>query len=330
MPIPHGSRDNYLLVARSGINFWLIPMGALILALPFIFIRGASERRLRPLLIGWYVTALLGLGGTTPLAKMLLGRAFEVLTFERFTFWATLMAMPIVGMLVAWMVERWSVKGMVGAAVAAVLTFSMAVSWTAFNPINQGQFSVDQVITFLNNPDHSKFRYITLGFSNKFAKVSANVEASSVDGDYNSARLLPELTAYGSGQLYNSKYFGTSGMEALRAVLKHADQYGLRYVFVRDRFYEPLLAFAGWRQAESYDSGNVTLWTKDDVPPAKPIDFGTFIPPAWQGLLWGVLPVGVSIFAIFAVLLLPERRRVSATIEFPAASADEPVLREAK
>ena len=58
-------------------------------------------------------------------------------------------------------------------------------------------------------------------------------------------------------------------MEALRAVLKHANQYGLKYIFVRDRYYEPLLAFAGWRQAETYDNGNVTLWTKEDVPPAK-------------------------------------------------------------
>ncbi len=74
-------------------------MGALILAIPFIVIRGAAERRLRPLLIGWYVTTLLGLGGTTPAGRVLLGRAFQVLTFERFTFWATLMAMPFVGLL---------------------------------------------------------------------------------------------------------------------------------------------------------------------------------------------------------------------------------------
>ena len=54
MPIPHGSRDNYILNPFSGINFWIIPMGALILAIPFILLRGSAERRLRPLLIGWY------------------------------------------------------------------------------------------------------------------------------------------------------------------------------------------------------------------------------------------------------------------------------------
>jgi hypothetical protein len=329
MPIPHGSRDNYILVPHSGINFWLIPMGALILALPYILIKGSAERRLRPLLFGWYLTTLLGLGGTTPVGQWLLGRAFEILTFERFTFWATLMALPIVSILASNIIDRYARKGMVALAICAVGTFAAAVSWNTFHPINAGSFNVDQVISFMNNPDHSKYRYMTLGFGNEFAKVSTYVDASSVDGDYNSARLLPELTAYGSGQLYNSKYFGAAGMEALRSMLKHADQYGLRYIFVRDRFYEPLLAFAGWRQTETYDNGAITLWTKDDAPPAKKLDFGTFVPSEWQGLMWGILPVLSSLLAIFAVAFLPGDRRVRETLEFPTP-ATEPVLREAK
>jgi hypothetical protein len=140
---------------------------------------------------------------------------------------------------------------------------------------------------------------------------------------------LPELTAFGSGQLYNSKYFGAAGMEALRSILKHADQYGLRYIFVRDRYYEPLLAFAGWRQTETYNDGSITLWTKDDAPPAKKLDFGTFVPSPWQGTLWGTLPVLSSLLAIFAVAFLPGSRRVRETLEFPTP-AGEPVLREAK
>lgn len=328
MPIPHGSRDNYILSWYSGMNFWVIPMGALILALPYILYKGSAERRLRPLLLGWYVTALLGLGGTTPVGKWLLGRAFEVLTYERFTFWATLMALPIVSILATDLVDRYARKAIVGLAVLTVGTFAAAVSWNTFNPINAGQFKVDQVISFLNNPDHSKYRYLTLGFSNQFAKVSTYVDAGSVDGDYNSARLLPELTAYGSGQLYNSKYFGVQGMEALRAMLKHADQYGLRYIFVRDRFYEPLLAFAGWRQTETYENGVVTLWTKDDAPPARKLDFGTFVPSPWQGVMWGILPVASSLLAIFAVAFLPDRRRIGEPLEFPAS--EPAVLREAK
>jgi hypothetical protein len=119
-------------------------------------------------------------------------------------------------------------------------------------------------------------------------------------------------------------------MEALRAILKHSDQYGLRYIFVRDRYYEPLLAFAGWRQAEIYDNGATSLWTKDDVPPAKHLDFGKAVPTVWQGVMWGVLPVGASLFAIF-VLLLPDQRRRAKEIEFPSSSKQKEVsLREAQ
>jgi hypothetical protein len=331
MPIPHGSRDNYILHSFSGINFWIIPMGAMILALPFIVMRGSREPRLRPLLFGWYLTALLGLGGTTPVGKILLGRAYQVLTYERFTFWATLMAMPFIGMLAVELIQRFRLKAVVALSVAAVATMAAAVAWIEINPIMVSNFNVDQVISFLNRDDHAKFRYITLGFGSKFAQVSTYAKAGSVDGDYNSARLLPEMTSYGSAQLNNSKFFGLSGMEALRAILKHANQYGLKYIFVRDRYYEPLLAFAGWRQAEVYDNGNVTRWTKEDVPPAKRLDFGAFMPTEMEGLMWGILPVASSLLALFLVMLVPERRRVGQTIEFPAPATVEPVvLREAR
>jgi hypothetical protein len=329
LPIPHASRDNYILVPHRGMNFWVIPMGALVLAIPYILFKGSAERRLRPLLFGWYLTTLLGLGGTTPVGRVLLGRAFEVLTFERFTFWATLMALPFVGILAAWMIDRWRSRGVVVLACAAVYSCAMAVAWVVFNPINTGQFPTQPVIDFLNREEHAKYRYITLGFGNQFARVSTYAKAGSLDGDYNSARLLPELTSYGAGQLYNSKYYGTAGMEALRAILKHADLYGLRYVFVRDPYYEPLLAFAGWRRTEVYGNGAVVLWTKDDVPPARPIDFGNAVPPAWQGILWGIVPVGVSLLAMF-IVLLPDRRRRSETIEFPASDDAEIPLREAR
>ena len=331
MAIPHGSRDNYILKPMSGLNFWVFPMGALILALPFVIIRGASVARLRPLLLGWWVTALLGLGGTTPVGRALLGRAFEVLTFERFTFWSTLMMLPIVGMLAQELIDRYSRRAVIALWIAAVATSASAISWMYFHPITSSPFKVDQVISFMNREGHAKFRYLTLGFGNQFALVSRQVGASSVDGDYNSARVLPELTQYGSGQLYNSKYFGASGMEALRAVLKHANQYGLKYIFVRDRYYEPLLAFAGWRQVESYDNGNVTLWSKEDVPPAKRIDFGSLMPSAMQGLLWGILPVGVSLLALFAIIMIPERRFEGAPVSFrTTTSEDRAVLREVK
>src|SRR5207237_4795108 len=139
-------------------------------------------------------------------------------------------------------------KAAAALAVAAVFTFAMAVSWMTFNPIGSGNFNTDSVVNFLNRDGHDKFRYLMLGFGTKFSEVSTKANAGTIDGDYNSARLLPELTQYGSARLDNAKYYGSAGMESLRQMLKHANQYGVKYVFVRDRFYEPLLGFAGWRQ----------------------------------------------------------------------------------
>lgn len=328
IPIPHPSRDNYLLNTNSGMNFWVIPYGALMLVVPFMFWRGTKSSRLAPLFIGWWVTTLIGLGGTTPFPKLLFGRFFYVFTYERFTFLSTILALPIAGLLGAELINRYGRKAVIALSTAAVATCAFGVAWMQFHPIFDTPFKVNPIVQFMNRDSHSKFRYMTLGFGSLFSKVSIEVHASTVDGDYNSARLLPEMTKYGAGKLDNAKFYGVAGMESLRAMLKHANQYGLKYIFVRDRYYEPLLAFAGWRQAETYDSGMVTLWVKDDVPPARSMDLGGR-PPAWQGLMWGLLPISAALLSILSIIMLPERRVIAETIEFPAAEHPE-FIREAK
>ena len=329
MPIPHQSRANYFTSMDLFMNYLIIPWGAMLLTLPYVFRKGLSESRLRPLFLGFWLTMLLGLGGTTPVARLLLRRAFEVLTFERFTFWASLMALPIIGLLAVELIERYGRPAIFVMGSLASLTMAAAVSWPVYHVIHDVSFSTAEVVSFLNRDGHDKFRYLTLGFgSNKLSEVGTYANAASVDGGYNSARLLPEMTQYGSAQLTNSKYFGSSGMESLRAMLKHADQYGLKYIFVRDPYYEPLLAFAGWRKTEIYDRGNVTLWVKDGIPPAHKTYFGT-PPTQMQGILWGTLPIGTSILALILAVVLPDKRRMGEAIEFPSISA-EPVLREAR
>lgn len=331
-PIYHESRANYILEPMQGMNFFIIPTGALILAIPFIFWRGCTDRRLRPLFLGWWFVAMIGLGGTTVLPKLVFGtRIWEVLTYERFTYWATLMALPFAGLIAEWLIDRFHGKAITALSLAAVLSGAGALAWLHANPIQSDPFSIDDVVSFLNRDDHAKYRYITLGFGMQLARVSVLANAASVDGDYNSARLLPELMAGGAAQLTNAKYF-RNGMEALRSMLKHADHYGLKYIFVRDRYYEPLLAFAGWRQAEVYNNGNVTLWTKEDVPPAHKITPPPgAVPSQFEDILWGILPMGTVVFALALLIGFPERRRTAETIDFPAIAVSEPVvLREAQ
>jgi hypothetical protein len=121
--------------------------------------------------------------------------------------------------------------------------------------------------------------------------------------------MLPELTKYGGAALTSAKYYRQAGLDSLRAMLHHANRYGLKWVIVRDNYYDPLLEFAGWRQVDALEQGTITVWSKDGVPPATPMNVAQ-IPPHWQGVLWGTLPFGSSLLAIL-VLLIPDGRRRS-------------------
>ncbi len=316
-PIPHPSRANYLLSPQWGLNYFIVPYGALILALPFIFWRGSMVPKLRPLLFGFWVAFMLGLGGTTPVGPILLRRAFEVITMERFSYWATLLALPFVGLLASELVSRYRVKAAGALAVAAAFTCALAVSWSTFHPADGGTLGIDSnaVAAWLNRDGHNQYRYVTLGFGNQIARLGRLTDADSVDGEWNSGRMLPELTKNGGGSLTNSKYFGADGLRALRAILMHASHYGLKWVIVRDPSYDPLLAFAGWRPVDNLDDKTIVIWAKDGIPPAQPLN-APQMPPRWQGLMWGIFPFGSSIFA-FLVLLIPDKRREEEMEQYP-------------
>jgi hypothetical protein len=314
-PIPHPSRANYILSPQWGLNYFVVPYGALILALPFIFMRGSMVVRLRPLLLGFWVAFLVGLGGTTPVGHLLLGRAFDVLTMERFSYWATLLALPFVGLLAAELVDRYRMWAVVSLTMLATCSCALAVGWATYRPADAEDFEVGTVASWLNRDGHDQYRYVTLGFGNKIARLAMMTEASSVDGEWNSGRMLPELTHYGAGALTSSKYFGEAGLDALRAMLAHADLYGLKWVFVRDHYYDPLLSFAGWRPVDSLEDKTITVWCKDGVAPAMPLN-APQVPPRWQGLMWGILPFGSSLLAIL-VLLIPNKLPYKRNAEQP-------------
>ncbi len=323
MPIPHASRSNLMMNWVYGMNYFIVPYGALILALPFIVIKGASNPRLRILLLAFWVTFLIALGGTTPVPRWIFGRAFEILTYERFTLWATVLALPIVGLLVEQVIDRSPRWGAIGVGAAAVASLSLAMGWLTWSPFRTySSLNVDSVISFLNRDGHDQYRFLTLGFGNALSKVSTYATANSIDGEYNSARLLPEMTRYGAAQLTNAKFFGVAGMDSLRAMLQHANHYGLKFIFVHDPFYEPLLVFGGWRQVESYESGAITVWSKDDAPPARAIPSDA-VPAPWEGLIWGILPIGSSVLAILFVLFLVEPRRLAEQITIPRETPED-------
>ena len=328
VPIWHQSRSNMILQPFWGLHYQVIGMGALLLLIPYVFWRGAGDRRLRPLFVGFWLTWLFGLGGTTPLPRWLVGRAFDVLTFERFTFWALLMMLPIVGLLASSLIRKYGKTAAIALATASIAGAAMAFAWNTYFTLISPHLQVGEVINFLNTNGHDKYRYITLGFGNSMSEVASHTTASSVDGEYNSARTLPEMTTYGSAQLTSSKYYGIAGITSLTAILKHAPRYGLKYIFCHDPYYEPLLVFGGWRQIDTFNQGDITVWTTIGIPPAHEIP-SDMIPPRWQGIMWGILPFGSSIAAIIVVFLIPEPRKrrwdTDDSDQAPRVAAEEPV-----
>jgi hypothetical protein len=264
--------------------------------------------RLRPVMLGFWIAFLIGLGGTTPVAHWLLQRAYRVLTMERFAYWATLLALPFIGLVASELIARFRRRASIPLAILALASCALAVAWATLRPADNNPFDVKSTAAWLNRGGHDHYRYLTLGFGYKISRLAILTDASSVDGEWNSGRRLPELTSHGGAALTSSKFFGASGLEALRAMLRHADRYGLKWIFVRDRYYDPLLEFSGWRRVDHLDDDTIIVWTKDGVPPATPIN-APQRPPHWQGVMWGILPVGSSILAIIVVLIPGKKER---------------------
>lgn len=330
VPIPHGSRDNFLEITSSGLAFFLIPWGAVLFLLPYIFYRYYSKRYI---CFGLSISmlTLLGTGGTTPLPKMILGaNAFNILTLDRFTLWAAIMSIPLIGEFIyrftltdikeLFQKKLGSIYHRFAGAFLALCFLAMAIftiSLGYFRPTQPKKIKMLPIINFLNQDHHDQWRYLTLGFGDQMAWLSTNTKALTVDGNYHSARRLPELTTRAVERLENSKFLGIEGIGSLQQFLTVPDKYNLKYVFSNDKFYDPLLYFCGWQRLRQLDNG-VMVWEKLNVPPLSVIlprlDVAT-----WQKIHWGTVPVSTVIFA----LLLNIRSVLTRTLKTKKTSNNE-------
>jgi len=256
VPIPHGSRDNFLEVTSSGLMFFLIPWGIMLLLFPYLWYRFFSKRYL---FFGLSISllTLLGTGGTTPIPRMLLGdNAFNILTLDRFTLWASIMALPIFGEFTYRFVEG-DLKDylqdkfgsvyhrIIGGLLAVVFIFAtvFTLSLGNFRPSQPEKIKMLPILNFLKQDQHDHWRYLPLGFGDQMAWLSSQTRAMTVDGNYHSARRLPELTTRAVERLENSKYSGVEGIGSLQQFLAVPEKYNLKYVFSNDKFYDPILYF---------------------------------------------------------------------------------------
>lgn len=317
--IPHGSRESFIAKPNLGLMFFVIPWGLLFFALPYLVYK--LKTSLWPLGATILFALLLGTGGTTPVPKIILGGAFDILTLDRFTFWATLLILPLAGLLAVSLIQGRARSifnkafGELGARLLLVGIFAIyamgpvAVALLPKVRPTQPDF-VDPapIVKFMDEDGHSQWRYLTLGLGDQFAYHSALINAESVDGNYNSARRLPSLTNYAVERLENSKYAGVPGLASLNQFLTNADRFHLKYVFSNDEYYDPLLHYTGWNPVVRLSNG-LMVWEKANVPPLPDIRAKRQL-PTYQVYWWGIVPFTGLSLAFLALFGLAIRGRL--------------------
>lgn len=320
VPIPHGSRDNFLEVTSSGLIFFLVPWGLLLILLPYFFYRFYSKRYLF-FGLSFTLLAILGTGGTTSIPLKILGEnAFNILTLDRFTLWASIMALPLFGEfayrfaetdLKTYLQSSWGnlahrISGGILAGIFIFITiFTMSLGY--FRPSQPQKIKMLPIVNFLNQDQHDKWRFLPLGFGDQMAWLSSQTKAMTVDGNYHSARRLPELTTRAVERLENSKFRGIEGIGSLQQFLTVPEKYHLKYVFSNDKFYDPILYFTGWHRLQQLENG-IMVWERAGVAPLPSVLPKVDV-PLFQKLLWGIIPL----FTVAIALLLNLKRRWKGT-----------------
>ncbi|MBS4064231.1 MAG: hypothetical protein KGZ74_06700 [Chitinophagaceae bacterium] len=312
--IPHGSRDNFFQKPSSGLIFFIIPLTLIFALLPAITYTITRQRRF----IGWaaafFLCLLFGSGGTTPLPKMMLGEnAFNILTLDRFGFWASIIAIPFMAKFIYsfingpvkdfWQINfstktHFILSGISGFTYLLFILFIFHLG--SFRSLQPKEIDIQPMLNFLNRDEHIRWRYLTLGFGDQMAWLSANSLAATVDGNYHSARRLPELTTRPVERLENAKFNGDEGLASLNDFLTNSEKYSLKYVFSNDRYYDPLLYYSGWSRTIRLENG-IMVWEKGNISTIKPMQ-----PKTVSVLLknaWGVFPV-TSLCLTFLLTLI--------------------------
>ena len=188
VPIPHASRNNFLEDLNAGLMFFVIPWGVLILLVPYAGLKVLLSRNW-PLGIVFVGLGILGLGGTTPLPKLLLGPAYKILTFDRFTFWATIIILPFVGEFFVSLLKysiNYIISRQLGKTWVKIVGYGLCTLFVSasifisnlshFIPMQPPEMDMKPIARFLDKDEHDRWRYLTLGFGDQMAWLSTQTK----------------------------------------------------------------------------------------------------------------------------------------------------------
>jgi hypothetical protein len=298
--IPHLSRASFFESSEAlALFFW-----GMYGVLPVLALFGALSRRdRRPLILVALALAygVIGLGGTTPLPRLVFGTRWEWLTYDRFALWSAVLLLPLAALAVDRLLasRRTAARATAALAFLALATFAAVDSATLLGSLPR-QYDLRPIASFLNTGDRGAWRYQTFGFGDAATRLGYLTTAATIDGAYFTARALPELAESGIGMVDYALWWDGSGA-ALRRVLAAADLRSIRWAFVVESRYTPFLAEAGFHPSATLDGG-IEVWENADAPrvPLAELRFGT---PDVLGVLWGTIPLTLCLLAATLVLV---------------------------
>lgn len=284
-PIDHASRHNFFQDPLAALLFFLPIYGPLMAVIPGALWL-ARKRQFIGLGVAFLALFLLGLGGTTSLPRLFFREGWQWLTYDRFAFWASLTLLPFLGVIVILLRQR-QVRGARTKIFLSLATTSLIVGLiTAILPLQPGLVDMRQVVEFLEQGDHSDWRYVTFGFGDQLALLSTLTTATTIDGSYHTARRLPELRTSGIGQIDTAFWF-PDGLSKLDPILQKSGEHGVRWGFVNVPQYVPILERNGWARIKIL-KGGVQVWENPEAKLPIPVE----APPAnpLASFSWGTLP----------------------------------------
>jgi hypothetical protein len=320
-PIDHPSRHNLLTdLFAQAIFFWPVYI-PLIAVIPLLFRKWPP--RFWGLIFSFGVLFLLGLGGTTPLPRLLFGKSWEWLTYDRFAFWAALTLLPFFGTLFILFKRRWKnhirlklVPVSLRGAFISALTFSIfaASALTVWFvpivfPVQPAAIDMKPIVEFLKQNNRSQYRYLTFGFGDQFAYLNLLTDATTIDGSYHTARTLPESRESGIGQI-DTAYWALKGIPAIGPILKKSGEHGVRWGFVNRKEFIPELKKDGWVYLATLRN-NIQIWENPSAiipPPSTPPSVNLL-----ASFSWGIVPL-LSLAITFSLAGLRLRPLETSTV----------------
>ena len=297
--IPHGSRVDLFSSSTYSMPFFWGFYAFTAFLIPHAFAIAYRKRILIPVLAAFSLFFVLGLGGSTPLPWILFGNFANILTYDKFAFYAATLFLPFLAIMVKdspFFLERYyenkfelvkQNKMIQVTFVGALVMSTVLVAGVAPLLRAPPESIADEASAFLNEGNNADWRYITLGFESEFMRLGRLTSASSIDGGYNTARTLSVLSTSGIERLDNAKYF-PNGTFVLEHFLSNANTYSLRWVLSADHYYDDLLEKNGFQEFRTLRDSSVIVWEKPNIVPQVNEERDS---PLWQVVTWSFSPV---------------------------------------